>query len=402
MTVSDGHAFVADTYNGVFVVDVSKPDSPRVFAHRQLPVVESRGVHSFVGGLAVGDDWIFVAGGYSDLHVVGAPEIAKSPVPEVDNAPIIGSPPVTSREREGWRIFRPGDSQVHGVDFLTDDRAVVACGNGGVRVVELWPEIREVSQIETGGFATDVSVNGSRVHVAEGAGGMGVYEVDASGSTLNAVGRFRHGRHAIRQVEVPGDGRFALLQAGANRFLIVDIEDPAGPELALDEARHGLLYGDQMMRGLVDDRYTCVFWHVSGLHWYDLKASPLPAFSGSQYAERIGSSNGLTVFENRTLATVRGGFRILDHQRLAAPHSSPAIAIEGLRAHPGAPTVAVDRLYAAHRASGRVTVVDISNPSAPRLVEEIETPGNPARVVFRNGSLIIANGYDGLLVRDPQ
>jgi hypothetical protein len=46
------------------------------------------------------------------------------------------------------------------------------------------------------------------------------------------------------------------------------------------------------MRGLVHDRYTCVFWHVSGLHWYDLKADPTPAFSEKE----ISSSGNPCLF----------------------------------------------------------------------------------------------------------
>lgn len=66
-------------------------------------------------------------------------------------------------------------------------------------MTELWPEIQEVSQTETTGFATDISVNGDRIFVAEGAAGPGIYQIDASGSALNPVGRLRHGRHAIRK-----------------------------------------------------------------------------------------------------------------------------------------------------------------------------------------------------------
>ena len=400
VTVANDHAFVADTYNGLFVVNVADPTSPRVIAHRQLPFVESRDVHSFVGGLAVSDDRIFLAGGYSDLHVVAAPGIARTPAAEIDTPPALEIPAPSTVDREGWRIYRPG-GQIHGVDFLADDRAVVACGSGGIRVVQLWPEIKELSQHNSGGFATDVSVAGRQVFVAESAGGLGIYQIPETGSTLQRIASFTDGRHAIRQVEVPGDGRYALLQAGANKFLIIDVSNPNHPERVFDDTRPGLLYGDQMMRGLIDDRYTCVFWHVSGLHWYDLKSSPRPAFSGDHYPQRIGASNGLTAFENHTLATVRGGYRLLDRTQLPTADENPAIQVGGLRRHMGTPTVAGDRLYTAHRADGKITIIDLSDPSAPGLIEAIETPGNPARVAVRKDSLIIANGYDGLLIRTP-
>lgn len=51
-----------------------------------------------------------------------------------------------------------------------------------------------------------------------------------------------------------------MIQIGANQFAILDLQDPAEPRQVLKDTRHGLLYGDQTMRGLVHDRYTCIFW----------------------------------------------------------------------------------------------------------------------------------------------
>ena len=56
------------------------------------------------------------------------------------------------------------------------------------------------------------------------------------------------------------DGQNAMIQIGANQFAILDVQDPAEPRQVLKDTRHGLLYGDQTMRGLVHDRYTCIFW----------------------------------------------------------------------------------------------------------------------------------------------
>ena len=138
---------------------------------------------------------------------------------------------------------------------------------------------------------------------------------------MRRVGHFAVRGQAIRQVEVPGDGKYALLQAGANRFLILDVSDPAKPNLVLEEKRHGLLYGDQMMRGLVDDRYISVFWHVSGLHWYDLKAKDGPAFTNDIYPHRIGAANGYVAFGDKAFATLRGGYICLDRKERQSPEA---------------------------------------------------------------------------------
>ena len=228
---------------------------------------------------------------------------------------------------------------------------------------------------------------------------MGIYQISDE-NKLKSLGRFEVPKRAIRQVELSPDGRHAMIQVGANQFYILDVQDPSQPRQVLKDTRHGLLYGDQMMRGLIDDRYTCVFWHVSGLHWYDLKAEPTPAFSEKNYPERIGSSNGLIAFQDKTLATIRGGYRLLE--RSDAIGEPDAFLIEGRKSHQhlGVPTVAGNRLYTANRAYGIISVIDIADASKPILEREILTSGNPCRIAVKNGIAFVPNGYEGLLLLD--
>ncbi len=399
VVVSGRYAFVADTYNGAFIVDVVKPADSKIVGHVQLPLVEKRGKRGFVGGLAVVKDHVYLAGGYTDLHVAFAPKVAAPPREEDNTALEIGLAPKNLILDDGWRAYRP-DGQVYGVDFLSDGRAVVACGSAGVHVLALWPEIKKLSVFETEGFATDVSISGNRIYIAESAGGLSVCEMATAGDQINRLSRFRIPGRAIRQVEAPKTGNHILIQSGANRFGILDVSSPHSVKAVLDEARPGLLYGDQMMRGLVDERYACVFWHVSGLHWYDLKADSVPVFSGDNNSERIGSANGLTAFRGKTLATVRGGFVVLD-RRDKRPVGEIGIQPVGKRrVHLGVPTISGNLLYTANRSSGVITIADIADPANPRLIKQFETPGNPSRIAVWNGIAVIPDGYHGLLVLD--
>lgn len=400
VTVTNGHAFVTDTHNGFFLIDVIDPLAMQFSARLELPFVESKNIRGYVGGLALTDDHVFLAGGYTDLHLVSLPDVAQPQSHEADAIIAIPDAPKTSDEQQpGWSNYRPG-SQVYEVAFLDDDRAVVACGSGGIHLLSLWPEIKVLSKTETQGFAKDVSVSEDLIFTAESAGGLSIRRFEEGSNELIPVGHFTFSNEAIRQVEVPGDGKFALLQAGASRFLILDVSTPEKPELLLEETRHGLLYGDQMMRGLIDDRYTSVFWHVSGLHWYDLKAKPKPVFSGDQFPERIGSSNGFATFKNQALATTRGGYLLLDREE-KRPASEVGIQKVGtLRRHLGVPSIDRNRLYTAHRAEGKITIIDIKDPAHPVLLEEIEIPGNPARVSIRRDAMIIPSGYHGLMIQD--
>jgi len=395
VTVVDNFAFVADTHNGIFVVDVTDKKHPKIIGHRKLPFVESRQLHAYVGGLALAKDTIYVAGGETDLHVVAAPGIAR-PVIRQSAESVTIPPTETVKQEQRFRRYR-SVGQVHSVAFH-DNLAVIACGSDGVHLVELWPEIKLVSKCKTEGFVTDVALFQNKVFIAAGFDGLLIGEISEQGKIVLS-GKYQVKGQAIKQVEVPSPGKYALAQVGANQFHIVDIIKPAFPRQVLKESRHGLLYGDQIMRGLAENRYACVFWHVSGLHWYDMLAKPHPIFSGDNIPLRIGAVNGLVEYQNKTLATVRGGYVLLDRQDRRPIKQIEIHRISSKRSqHPGKPTIYADRLYAANRATGVVTIADISDITKPKLIEQFELPGNPGRVIVHNKAIIIPDGYHGLLI----
>ena len=119
VTIANKHAFVADTWNGIFVVDIADPENLKIVARCKPPAKNpdarskkgTRG--NFIGGLAVIKDHIFMAGGYSDLHVVKAAGLAAVPTPETDKAPSIGKAlPPEEYEPERWKMYRPGRAGV--------------------------------------------------------------------------------------------------------------------------------------------------------------------------------------------------------------------------------------------------------------------------------------------------
>jgi len=205
---------------------------------------------------------------------------------------------------------------------------------------------------------------------------------------------------AIRQVETPDSDNRILIQAGANQFYILDVSDPTKPKQLLKDSRHGLLYGDQMMRGLVEGRYTAVHWHVSGTFWYDLKAEPLPVYSGDNFPQRIGSKNGLIAFGKKTLATLRGGYVLLDRSERRPIKELKLHSLGIGRSNPGVPNIYGKRLYTSDRSTGLVTITDISDPLNPKPIEHFETPGNPTRIEISKGRAVIPDGYHGLMVQD--
>jgi hypothetical protein len=394
VTVSGDYAFVADTHNGVFVVDVSNPRDPFFVAHRQLGYLRRRGCHDPVGGVALGKGTIYVPGIYSDVHVMAAPALAVTPEPESDTPPVIAPHGLESSER--YRIYRP-EGQVHAV-ACADDKAIVAAGSAGLHMVQLRPEIQKIGEQATEGFAMDVKMLGDYVYVAEGRGGLSIWRYQP-GSSLILAGRYRARRATVRQVVIPPPGTYALLHVGASYLHVVDISNPSNATCVLRDTHVGLLVGDQIADGLLESRYACVFWHVSGLHWYDLREGSQPAYTGDSYPYRIGAQNGIAFLEHQALVTYQGKYFLLDREETRPPDELPQYGVEG---HDlvGKPCIFGDRLYVSNRSEGVVSVLDISDLKAPKLVDSLELEGNPGRIVVYADMALIPAGVQGLLVRE--
>ncbi|MDH7571023.1 MAG: hypothetical protein QHJ73_15710, partial [Armatimonadota bacterium] len=189
---------------------------------------------------------------------------------------------------------------------------------------------------------------------------------------------------------------YALLLLGATHIEIVDISNPAAPRRVLRDTHPGLLYGDQIADGLVQQRYACAFWHSSGIYWYDLEAPGGPALTG-HLPGRLSMLDGVAPWGDRALVVTRGGYVLLAPGEERPLETLPCFR-PGNAALTGKPVIVGDRLYLTQRASGRVTVVDIAHPEAPRVVEEFSVRGNPGRVALQGNLLLIPAGYEGVLV----
>ena len=386
--VTDRYAFVADTYNGAFVVDISDRSNPRILTHRGLPFIARRNDPSPAAGITLGAGTVFVAGAWSDVHYL--PWDTASTRQEIEHTPLtVGSPPEPTPDPR-FRAYRQR-GQVHAVDF-DDNVAFVACGNAGLHALEIAPEMRPLATYPTDGFALGVAASAGRIYVAEGDGGLSIRNHTGAGQ-LEILGRYRVPNDCVRQVVVAD--HYALLHVGPGTLHVVDVSNPAEPTCVLKESHLGLFYYNPISPGLLADRYACCHWHVTGLYWYDLSDTPPQCARHSDF--RIGSRNGAAFLGDRALVTCRGGYTLIKPQALESPDTRKIYRIPNLSFH-GKPTVAENRLYASDRYSGVITAVDITDPQKPRLVDQLELEGHPGLVVVRNGIPIIPAGYQGLLV----
>lgn len=387
--IGGDYAFVADTYNGIFVVDIKNPRKPTFAAHRRLPSVGRTKLPGVVGGLAFAKDYIYVAGASTDLHVVEAKGLTQPTEKESDEAPKI--PKFKQRKDKRFRIYR-ADGQVRGVDFM-GNTAVLACGSDGIHVLQVWPKFKRLNRYETQGFAMAVAVCGKHVYVAEERGGLSIWRRSAKGA-LEFHSRYKPRNRIVRDVIVPPPGKYAVLQIDLAILDILDVSNPTRPKRVFRDKGHGFVY--HIGERLLDGKVLCVLWQLGGLRWYDLYGGDEPGFTGDRYAHRVGG-DGTVLVGDQWLLVYRGGLVTIGPDEDRAPTELKVRKLGGHRLK-GKPRFFDGKLYLSQRTSGDIKIVDVSDIEKAKLVEQFNVPGNPGKLVAHNGALVIPNGYEGLWV----
>ena len=401
--IAGDYAFLGDTYNGVFVVDISDLRKPRFVGHRQLETRPStidgldtgEQLPSPVGGIALAKDTLYVAGAWTDLHVIAAPGLAQLPEREPDAGPIIPAerPPDADPR---FLTYRP-DGQVWAVAFI-DDTALVAAGAAGLHAVQLWPKVNRLGVFATDGFARDVAVSGDTIYVAEATGGLSIWQRDEE-SILKPIGRYRPRRGGVAQVVVPPPGRYALLHVGQNELQIVDVSDPRQVVSVLSDKHLGLFYTFPLVRDLLEDRYACCLWHASGYRWYDLYGGPKPVYSGDHYEMRANFADGMGILGDKALLVYRGKYVLLDRDERRPPQDMPYCGVSGTYLT-GKPIIDGTTMYLSNRVRGTIQAIDISRIDKPRLLTMLQLDEHLGLIVLHNGKIVIPAGYQGLVVWD--
>ena len=395
--VAGDHCVVADTYNGLFVVNVSDVTKPVIVAHAQLPVVESRKDFDPVGGVALAKDVIYAAGIYSGLYVVPAKGLAEPVVIEKDTPPVLTETQSSASTDSDFLVYRP-EGQVHSVT-VQGDIAWAACGAAGIQAIRLGDEMESVMTHHGKGDAWHVSVAGKRLFAAENAEGLAIYDI-GDDLHLTEVGRLTIKGQAVKQVAAPAPSNFAILHCGSSAIYIADLTDPKHPKVSLKDSQVGLFYGDQLVDELFDGRYLCAHWHRSGPGWYDV-SGPVPKWAGNTPdTSNYSWTDGGCAMNGRLLIVKRGKYSILDPNEKRSASELPAYGISGTHLS-GRPSVGGSTLVVTSRHQRTVQIVDISDVSHPKLTRKFEISGHPGACAFWRGRWVLPAGYQGLLMQ-PQ
>ena len=393
--VSGHHCVVADTWNGLFVVDVEKTSRPKIVAHAVLPDHPIWKVPDPVGGIALGDGSIYAAGIGTGLYRIPAPGMASPVVREPDSGPKISRTKSRSERDSPFTAYHP-NGQVRSVSVV-DDTAWIACGSAGIHAVRLGKTMEPLSITPGKGNVFHVAVSGGLLYSAENNAGLAIYRI-GSNFKLTEIGRLKDGGKMIKQVSCPAPGKFALFHCGTAQACIADVSDPANPKVVLRDSQVGLFYGDQLVRKMMDDRFLIAYWHRSGPAWYDVSGDQ-PILKGNSPDKRMYSfADGATVFHDKLLLITKGKLQLLEPGEMREVSQLPKFGVEGRHLR-GRPATDGKLLALSRRHEQVVELFDISDVRNPKPVEEYRLSGHPGACDFWKGRLVIPAGYGGLLLQ---
>ena len=421
------YAYLYHTHNGVFILDVSNPKQPKELAQIRIPRFPGeKGFRKFktedksgtrpkvipfdpekvsyspVCGLETVDGHMYFTGLDTDLHVFKNNEFVRAIEDGDDDAGKLKARgdfhDFKALEPFGLKnlsAYRPG-GQVYAA-VAHDGYVYAACGSAGIHVLD--EELGLLKQYPTAGFAMDVWVLGKKLYAAQGAEGLVCYEVD--GPELKRVNSYETNR-AIRQVRVAPNGRYAVVHAGGGGYEILDVS--GGNEIKRTKqviGWGGLVYYRQLCNGFIDERYICGTWCAGRTFMSDLggdEPAELPDPLGLLPDMKEG---GYAASGKYALVTRDGGYSFYQPLREGEyDFDLPVHRIPDGPAFRGKPTVRGNILVACNRIDGAVTVVDITDLKAPKLVRQFKISGNPDLAFIGDGYVMIPAGRQGLIKFD--
>jgi hypothetical protein len=397
VTVSGKYAYVSDTYNGLFVVDVSNIGSPSFKGYYRLPIIEKpqpasppslQNLSYPITGIAPANGYILAAGFMTGLHVVKFDECATVPVC-ANTTYSLQETQISHKD-----LVFSCNGQVHTVDFC-DGAAIIAAGNDGLVAVDANnPQIilhhnKEMSIVH------DVQVLGHLVVAAEGQQGVSIYEYSTENGFI-LKDRYGFGSDSAREIVLFHTKRIVAVQLACNTigFLQITPED----QLELIDKLSGLgnLYHRHLCRTPLDEKYIGLTPLTEGFIWYDLSGESPKRTSWAINKQSCPIEEGGAVIGQRTILIQKQNYVVIEKpEDIVNPETLVGVKVNGALLN-GQPFVCGSLLLLLNRCDGTVEFINIKDIYNPLFVKRISLPGSPEYAAFHNGKLWVCCGHGGL------
>lgn len=379
----------ADTFNGLYVVDARRPSKP-IIASR-FTATDRDGKALPITSVAIGNGVIY-ATVHQELGLVAIKCPKIKPV-ERDRGMLPANAsyryPYTTSGDSHFVSWKPsGRVPVRGV-AVKDSLIFAACTYDGLAILKL-DDNGEPVQIGRGpmDYASDVAICGDRLVVAEGFGGVAVYNI---GEELTELARFN---------EFNFDGSHGLC------FWVFA---PDNEHIVAATRYHGyyyftkdLKYNGQAGRGPGWDKYVpdaadSDGWypriqHNAGVFWVNVNDVIVGEKKDAGFKPTL--FDGVCAYKGDSFITCTKG------KMYVYSHCDAGVAKAGVGANLyGAPAWDCGvRLGLTARIARSISMADISDDKAPKVLWVESCEGFPEIATFSKGRFLVPCGYQGLLI----
>lgn len=387
--------FVADTFNGLYAVDMRNPENTKVIG--RITFSAANGDNTPVSSTAVGNGAVYIASFAEGLFVAECP---KAKIQKIDRGvlPVNSSYryPYATPAESRFTAWKPsGRALVRGV-ACKDDIVYVACSDAGLAILRQNAAGR-LEQIGSGKstFAGDVKVIGDRLFVAEGLDGLAVYEI-RSGKELVEIHRQKDLGYgidwclwvwALSEDFLGVSGRF-------NGNIVLDIKN--FPNMVPVFHANGFAGWDKYFpERLCPGNVLAWLSPHKAVNWTRLDVQK-PKID---YADRNNVPNLMSNVSNykdgKIIVCVKRELRILEP---GVEYDAAAPGVKG--DFVGAPLWDGGNLLSINnRIERQIRLVDVSDDNAPKILFKENLQGNPEIPTFFKGKLLVPCGYQGLLLQ---
>ena len=249
--------------------------------------------------------------------------------------------------------------------MVSESYAYVAAGDAGLRVIHIANPAApvEVGSYDSPGTASAVAISGHYAYLADGSAGLRVVNV-----TNPADPTFVQWCDTDGAVDVVVTGSYAYVVNGGSGLCIVNIANPAAPTLA------GTLDTLRQARGVAaNGSLVYVADEDVGLRIINVANPAAPAEIG-RWEPRQGEYSTFGPVMN---VAIQDDYAYVVEARID-------------RWDPDFPNLS----------PGRLSLVDVTDPTAPVLVGSCHTYGSPVDVVAAGNYAYVADGFGGLRIMD--
>lgn len=382
---------VADTHNGMFLVDAQDRKNPRIEISLQLAKVQQKKavMPDCVGGVVPGNDVIYIAGAKTGLHVLRVP----------------GSRPLQKRKETLTVRSHPSPPEIPGFvrydcggmvrrAAVSGEFLYVAASAAGLKIFRAaTPGLKEIGAI-TGNRIYDVATSGNLLVTAGDGFALTTYRIQKD-SSLRKLGEFRSRWLPMQMIHLYENGTIAAVSGGTGRVNFFDLRNPEKPLLKNFYPEKRILYGDAFPERELDGKIP-VNVHGAGISWYSLNDG-----GGIREKElgtvRFHQMDGITALKKCFLIpSQKKGYFLL---------SPSDFGDEGLKRElyadfPVSGNPVWDgngRIVFSHSRNGNVAVFNATNPKHLKFLRNVNfLPGTPGRIVFFKGKMAVPAGFSGL------